>query len=218
MPPRADLGWPWAIPISPKNCYTSPRSPQFKWAEAIRGRHQACASPPGELSTAFALLKDPYFPRLAFVSFLPGCYYCLQGRAIPREAAICGDISVVRVAFARVVPFDFDGLCIRELTPAELQSASVAAIDVPPGAGHRRARSSKCDKLYVCIQGLISSTIQDREITLQPKDTLYVPKCEWFGYRNECDEPSRPLLVHVPPFDLASEEFEEFIEVQHGNS
>ncbi len=100
MPPRAGLGWPWAIPISPKNCYTSPRSPQFKWAEAIKGRHQACASPPGEFSTAFALLKDPYFPRLAFVSFLPGCYYCLQGRAIPREAAICGDNFVVRVAFA----------------------------------------------------------------------------------------------------------------------
>ena len=113
----------------------------------------------------------------------------------------------MRVAFESVAPFDFDGLCIRELTPAELQSASVAAIDVPPGAGHRRARSSQSDKLYVCVQGLISFAVQDREITLRPMDVLHVPKSEWFRYRNQGDEPSRLLLIHVPPFDLASEEF-----------
>ncbi len=115
----------------------------------------------------------------------------------------------MRVDFESVEPFEFDGLCIRELTPAALQSASVAVIDVPPGTGHRRARSRKSDKLYVCVQGLISFAVQDREITLRPMDVLLVPQSEWFRYRNQGNEPSRLLLIHVPPFDLASEEFAE---------
>lgn len=105
------------------------------------------------------------------------------------------------------MPFAFDGLSIRELTPRNLESASIATIDVPPGGRHRTARSSRSDKLYICLEGPISFIVADRELTLGKLDVLHVPTGEWFGYCNESKEPARLLLVHVPPFDLASEEF-----------
>ena len=113
----------------------------------------------------------------------------------------------MRVEYESVVPFDFEGLNIRELTPKELETASIAAIDVPPGAAHRTARSSRSDKLYVCLEGIISFIVQDREITLAPRDVLHVPTHEWFSYHNAGTELVRLLLIHVPSFDLASEEF-----------
>ena len=113
----------------------------------------------------------------------------------------------MRVKFARIAPFDFEGLEIRELTPERLHSASIAAIDVPPGAAHRNARSSRSDKLYVCIEGRIAFVVMDRECDLEAVDVLHVPRGEWFSYRNVENQTARLLLVHVPPFDLASEEF-----------
>lgn len=114
---------------------------------------------------------------------------------------------ITRVKFDRIVPFDFEGLEIRELTPEALQSASIAAIDVPSGAAHRTARSSRSDKLYVCIEGRIAFVVNDQEFELEAMDVLHVPRGEWFSYCNAEDQPARLLLVHVPPLDLASEEF-----------
>ena len=113
----------------------------------------------------------------------------------------------MRTAYRDAVPFDFDGLAIRELTPASLQTASIAAIDVPPGARHRTARSNKSDKLSICLEGLISFVVRDRALALGTRDVLHVAKDEWFSYSNESVKPARLLLVHIPPFDLASEEF-----------
>ncbi|MCY4438577.1 MAG: cupin domain-containing protein [Chloroflexi bacterium] len=113
----------------------------------------------------------------------------------------------MRTDYDRAVPFDFDGLSIRELTPRSLQSASIATIDVPPGARHRTARSSSSEKLYVCLEGPLSFVVRDREIELGTLDVLHIPMNEWFSYYNESGNPARLLLIHVPPFDLDSEEF-----------
>jgi mannose-6-phosphate isomerase-like protein (cupin superfamily) len=113
----------------------------------------------------------------------------------------------VRAKYDSATPFDFDGLCIRELTPGSLESASIATIDVPSGARHRTARSSKSEKLYVCLEGFISFVVQNRETTLGPLDVLHIPTHEWFSYFNESGKPAKLLLIHIPPFDLASEQF-----------
>ena len=42
-----------------------------------------------------------------------------------------------------VIPFDFAGLQIRDLTSNSLPSASVAQIEVAPGAAHPKAKSTK---------------------------------------------------------------------------
>ena len=118
----------------------------------------------------------------------------------------------MRVKFDRIKPFEFDGLGIRELTPKELHSASIAAIDVPSGAGHRTARSSRSDKLYVCLEGHIAFVLEEREFELAAMDVLHVPRGAWFSYCNAKDRPARLLLIHIPPFDLASEEFLDEVE------
>ena len=41
---------------------------------------------------------------------------------------------------------------------------------------------------------------------LNPMDVLLIPRAEWFSYRNDGGEESKLLLVHTPPFDMASEE------------
>jgi len=111
--------------------------------------------------------------------------------------------------YADSAPFDFKGLQIRELTPEDMKGASVAEIEVAVGVSHPRARSSKCDKLYVCIEGAVSFQVEGEPVALVPKDVLFIPKNTWFSYKNQTTETARLLLVHVPGFDLEAEEFGE---------
>ena len=107
-----------------------------------------------------------------------------------------------------VTPVDFMGLVIRGPTLASLTSASVALIDVPPGVSHPKAKSVESDKLYVCVSGALSFTVDGAPIEMGPSDLLVVPKGEWFEYENRGDSTATVLLVHVPPFNLESEVFD----------
>ena len=111
------------------------------------------------------------------------------------------------ISYRNVTPFNFMGLQIRELTPDGLLSASVAEVEIAPGAKHEMARSIRSDKLYVCIEGSISFRIEERDIKLEPRDLLLIRRGEWFNYHNESGAVSRVILIHIPPFDLESEEF-----------
>jgi mannose-6-phosphate isomerase-like protein (cupin superfamily) len=113
------------------------------------------------------------------------------------------------IAHNTLLPFDFKGLKIREMTPDELKSASVAEIEVPIGITHPLARSSKSDKLYICTEGQVSFQINNQDISLNPKDLLLIQKGEWFTYRNNNANTARLILVHIPPFNLECEEFAE---------
>ena len=104
-------------------------------------------------------------------------------------------------------PFDFDGLQIRELTPEGLQEASVAEVEVAPGVSHKLARSTKSDKLYVCIAGSVTFWEGDKKLQLGVGDLVLIRTGEWFKYENETEEVARLILVHIPPFDLQCEEF-----------
>lgn len=114
---------------------------------------------------------------------------------------------MVHVPYQSVEPFDFKGLQIHELTPGGLGSISVAEIEVAPGAHHPTARSTKCDKIYICSEGTISFHVEGKAIQLTTRDLLFIAKNQWFEYRNESVKVARLTLIHVPPFDLESEEF-----------
>ncbi len=111
------------------------------------------------------------------------------------------------VRYTHITPFDFNGLRIAELTPEGLDIASVAEISVPPGIQHDRARSTKCDKLYVCVEGEVSFNVGNESAKLVPTDVLSIRKNEWFDYRNDGQVAARLLLIHIPPFDLECEHF-----------
>lgn len=113
------------------------------------------------------------------------------------------------VELRNVPPFDFGGLVIRDPALASLTSASVALIDVPPGASHPRAKSVESDKLYVCVSGTLAFTVEGTRIEMGSPALLVVPRGEWFAYENRGDAAATVLLVHVPPFNLESEVFED---------
>ena len=89
---------------------------------------------------------------------------------------------MTHISYRNVTPFNFMGLQIRELTPDGLVSASVAEVEIAPGAKHETARSTRSDKLYVCIEGGISFRIEERDIKLELRDLLLIRRGEWFSY------------------------------------
>lgn len=105
--------------------------------------------------------------------------------------------------------FRFGDLRIRDLTVQLLSSASVAHVEVAPGVAHDTAKSTKSDKFYVYITGNVVFEVDAQRIELGPLDLLVVERDEWFAYRNECEHTATLLLVHVPPFDLEGEVFQE---------
>ena len=106
-----------------------------------------------------------------------------------------------------VEQFDFGGLLITDFTAGTSLSASLAQIEVPPGAVHAKAKSTKCDKYYFCTAGSVVFTCEGQQVQLVASSLLVIPANEWFEYRNETSETARLLLVHVPPFDLDTEVF-----------
>jgi mannose-6-phosphate isomerase-like protein (cupin superfamily) len=116
---------------------------------------------------------------------------------------------VTHVRYPEAEPFDFRGLTIRELTPKGLDTASFAQIEVPPGASHQTARSIRSDKVYYCTHGTVLFRVAGRAIKLDTGDLLLIPKGDWFSYRNDSSQTSRLFLVHIPPFDLEHEEFQD---------
>ena len=106
-----------------------------------------------------------------------------------------------------VTPFDFRGLLIRDPALEAVSSASVAHIVVAPGVSHPKARSTKSDKFYVCIDGSLAFTVDSHRVDVEPTDLLVIQRNEWFEYENVGTKAATFLLIHVPPFDLESEEF-----------
>ena len=98
-----------------------------------------------------------------------------------------------------VKPFDFGGLKIRELTPRDLSEAPIVEIEVAAGCGHKRARSNKSGKVYICLQGTVSFRVEDRNVARDSQDLLLFPNNEWFDYRSDKEETARLLLLYLPP-------------------
>ena len=111
------------------------------------------------------------------------------------------------INYKEVSSFDFRGLEIREITPKNLHSASVAEIKIRPSIKHETARSTKSDKLYICTEGEVLFQVENENFLLKTNDVLLIPKGRWFNYHNQSPEISTVILVHIPPFDIETEEF-----------
>lgn len=104
-------------------------------------------------------------------------------------------------------PYQFEGLEVRELITGLLPAASVAHVEVQPGAAHGASKSTKNDKLYICISGAPTFEVDGNRIDLVPLDLLVVQRDEWFNYRNESADTAVLFLIHVPPYDSDGDEF-----------
>ena len=114
---------------------------------------------------------------------------------------------MIQAKEANVTPFDFQGLEIRDFTGTLLDGASFAQIMVPPGAAHPKDKSTRSDKLYVGIDGVVLFSVEGKLVSLEPTDLLVIHKGEWFEYHNASDSGATLLLVYVPSFDMESEVF-----------
>lgn len=105
---------------------------------------------------------------------------------------------------------DFDGLGILDYTAAfKGLSASMASIEIPPGAAHAVSWSVRSDKYYLVIAGNIRFTVEDDVFELESGDFCLVRQGQKFSYQNMQERPATLVLVHTPPFDLDSEMFED---------
>ena len=106
-----------------------------------------------------------------------------------------------------VTSYNFEGLEVRELIPGLLPAATVAHVEVQPGAAHPTSKSTKNDKLYICISGEPTFEVNGEHLELGPLDLLVIQRDEWFSYRNETDATAVLYLIHVPPYEPDGDEF-----------
>jgi mannose-6-phosphate isomerase-like protein (cupin superfamily) len=106
-------------------------------------------------------------------------------------------------------PFDFDGLRITDYTANLSLGSSLAAIEVPAGAGHRTAWSKRSDKYYLVVEGDVQFELDGRVADLRKGDFCLVRQGTRFSYRNVSAASATLVLAHTPPFDLSAEVFVE---------
>lgn len=106
-----------------------------------------------------------------------------------------------------MAPLAFDGLRIFDYTAGQSFGASVALIEVAPGARHKEAWSRRSDKYYLVASGEIRFVLNGVEHVLFAGDFCFVKQGRRFSYSNQSSELAKLVLVHTPSFDLAEEVF-----------
>ena len=106
-----------------------------------------------------------------------------------------------------LVPIDFEGRRILDHTAGLSGDASLATVELPPGASHRPARSRRSDKYYLVLAGTVRFTVDGDEHDLAAGDLCLVRRGRRFRYRNPSATPARLALVHTPPFAPEDDEF-----------
>jgi mannose-6-phosphate isomerase-like protein (cupin superfamily) len=102
---------------------------------------------------------------------------------------------------------DWQGLTIRDLTPLNADwQASFIEIDVPTGAVHPLARSTKCETFYYCDSGELEFEVSDQNFHVSPGDLVEIKANEWYGYRTTSG-PARLLSFNVPPYEPSATEY-----------
>jgi mannose-6-phosphate isomerase-like protein (cupin superfamily) len=102
---------------------------------------------------------------------------------------------------------DWRGLTIRDLTPPEAGwQASFIEIDVPAGAVHPLARSTKCETFYYCDSGDLEFEISNQQFHVKPGDLVEIKANEWYGYQTTSG-PAKLLSFNVPPYEASATEY-----------
>ncbi len=115
--------------------------------------------------------------------------------------------GAICVRRSQVEPSAFGNLQIWDYKPGCELSASIALVQVKPGASHGRTCSTRSDKYYYVLNGLVEFEVGRIAYWLAQGDLLCIAKDEWFDYRNQGPEMATLLLVHTPPFKLDAEQF-----------
>jgi quercetin dioxygenase-like cupin family protein len=102
---------------------------------------------------------------------------------------------------------DWRGMTIRDLTTLGVTwQASFIKIDVPAGAVHPVARSTKCETFYDCDSGELEFEVNDRHFLVKPGDLVEIKANEWYAYRTS-STPAGLLSFNVPPYDASATEY-----------
>ena len=104
-----------------------------------------------------------------------------------------------------VEPIPFEGLEVYDYTAGLDGRSSMARIEVPPGARHPEAYSTRSEKLYLVIGGSLRFWVAGKLADLGTGDFCHVPQGERFSYENATSRPATVVLVHTPSFDLEAE-------------
>ena len=104
---------------------------------------------------------------------------------------------------------DFDGLRIFDYTAELGGGASMARIEIPPGASHALSWSTRSDKYYLVTDGSVRFTVDGESADLDAGDFCHVRCGQRFRYSNPSGAPAAIVLVHEPAFDLEAERFED---------
>ncbi len=104
-----------------------------------------------------------------------------------------------------LAPIAFEGLEVYDYTVGLDGRSSLAAIEVPPGARHPEAYSTRSEKLYLVTAGSLRFSIAGKVVELATGDFCHVPQEVRFWYENATSRPAALVLVHTPSFDLEAE-------------
>jgi quercetin dioxygenase-like cupin family protein len=105
-----------------------------------------------------------------------------------------------------VEPLAFGDLHIWNYQPGDALGASLALVQMRPGALHERTRSNRCDKYFYVLGGLVEFQAGEIEYWLAQGDLFVVPKGEWVEFRNGGNDTATLLVVYNPPFSMDAEE------------
>jgi mannose-6-phosphate isomerase-like protein (cupin superfamily) len=113
------------------------------------------------------------------------------------------------IARSSLTPIDFGGLRIFDYTAQSGLDASLALIEVPPGARHAEAWSKRSDKYYLVIRGEVRFVLERQSTLLVVGDCCLVKQGQRFSYSNDGVAAAALVLFHSPSFDLDAEVFVE---------
>jgi len=97
------------------------------------------------------------------------------------------------------------GLTFRRYGPVADGAASATMIEVPPNGCHPQSYSSRCDKLYLMLEGALRFDVDGIAYVARAGDMVIVPKGQVSHYFDWQGQPARMLLVHVPSLDATAE-------------
>lgn len=101
--------------------------------------------------------------------------------------------------------FDSHALALRDYGATPDGSASVTMIEVPPKHHQPYAYSSRCDKLFVMLEGALRFDVDGTAYVAEAGDLVVVPKGQFYQYFDWRGQPARMLLIHMPAFDETAE-------------